>query len=359
MAKQKQDAENLPAPTEKNVVVTTLQNKRDDLLQLLPRQMRTPAGVDRLLRVTTACILANAELKKCTPTSLVAAVVAAAQLGLEPTGQYGGAYLVPFKNKKFNPETNREEWVLEAAMIPDYRGLLDIVRRSGQLKTIDAAVVYANDDFDFEQGLRPFLKHRRAWNSERGEIIGVWAAAVLMDGGEQFVVMDRREVDEIKSLSKGAKSSFSPWNTPVGYPEMMKKTALRRLCKLLPRSIELMDALRTADEIDPAEFARRETANVRSGLVALAGGQPTPANEPPPVIEGHAEELPSDDENARRVELAEALDCRWTEEGTIHAQKVAALRAAGATEIPLDGEKNIDLSALPSAVLEKALRGGE
>lgn len=309
-------------PSQKAVIVKLVESKRVELLQLLPSHMRSPEGVDRLIRVTTSCILANPQLRDCTPASLITGIVQAAQLGLEPTGQYGGAYLVPFKNNG----------QLEATMIPDYRGLIEIVRRTGQLKSIGAWVIHEEDEFDYCEGF-DLPKHKRAWNQPRGEITGVWAAARLKDGGEQFVVMDRNEVDAIKAISKGAKSNFSPWNTPVGYPEMMKKTALRRLCKLLPRSVEFRDATEIIDRADPIDTTPQQT---RGGLLSLAA------------------HLGPDEDEVRQLELSEAVRSKWTDANTLIAEQIDAIRKAGGTPAIGEGGKP-NLAALPVDVLTKIL----
>jgi hypothetical protein len=67
----------------------------------------------------------------------------------------------------------------------------------------------------------------------------VIAVAKLRDGGRQFDVMTKAEVDAIRkrSLSGGN----GPWVTD--YEEMAKKTVIRRLFKMLPVSVEMQRAV--------------------------------------------------------------------------------------------------------------------
>jgi recombination protein RecT len=70
----------------------------EQLKMALPKHL-TP---DRLLRVAMTSIQQNPRLLDCTQESLLKSVIICAQLGLEPDGIIGGAYLVPYFNTKKN-----------------------------------------------------------------------------------------------------------------------------------------------------------------------------------------------------------------------------------------------------------------
>ena len=157
------------------------------------------------------------------PLSLIGAVVVAAQLGLEP-GIAGHAYLVPYGK--------------QVTLIPGYRGLIELALRSGKIRSIEAHAVKEGDDFAFAFGLSPELRHVPA-ASNRGPTTAVYALARFADGGVQFDVMRKDDVDAIRRRSRASDSG--PWSTD--YDEMAKKTVVRRLCKYLPVSIELQTAI--------------------------------------------------------------------------------------------------------------------
>ena len=69
--------------------------------------------------------------------------------------------------------------------------------------------------------------------------IHVYAVARLKDGGVQFEVMSRADVEKVRALSKAGSSG--PWVDH--FDEMAKKTVIRRLFKYLPVSIELQKAV--------------------------------------------------------------------------------------------------------------------
>lgn len=176
------------------------------------------------------------KLAECTPQSIGAAVVTAAQLGLM-IGVNGSCWLVPYKQ--------------ECQLIIGYQGLVDLAYRSGRVGSITSDVVCENDLFEFEQGLDQKLRHKPCMTGPRGRIYAVYAIATLKDSKDKvFVVLTEDEVMKVKNASRGAGSASSPWNGDFR-AEMWKKTAVRRLVKLLPKSVELMEAL---------EFENREDA---------------------------------------------------------------------------------------------------
>lgn len=81
----------------------------------------------------------------------------------------------------------------------------------------------------------------------------VYAVARLKDGGTQFEVMTRKQIELVRSLSKAGNNG--PWVTH--WEEMAKKTAIRRLFKYLPVSIEIQRAVSMDEKepltIDPAD----------------------------------------------------------------------------------------------------------
>ncbi len=99
----------------------------------LPKHMTA----DRLARIATTEIRKIPKLAACDQASFLGAIMQCAQLGLEPGGALGHAYLIPFdKRQKVN---GRWETVsTEAQLIIGYRGMIDLARRSGQILHISA-----------------------------------------------------------------------------------------------------------------------------------------------------------------------------------------------------------------------------
>ena len=176
-------------------------------------------------RIALNVIRSNPKLLECDVNSLMGAVLESAKLGLEP-GIMGQSYLLPFKNNK----TNR----MEAQFIVGYRGLIDLVRRSGQVSTLEARTVYENDEFEYEYGLEDKLVHKPTMEA-KGKPIAYYAIAKLKDGGYSFIVMSHGEVERHRDKYSKSKK-FGPWVDE--FNQMAKKTVLRQLIKYLPISVE-------------------------------------------------------------------------------------------------------------------------
>jgi recombination protein RecT len=215
-----------------------------DLIKRSERQFAVALGKtidpERFVRVATTTIRTNRALASCNPQSLLGALMLSAQLGLEPGGPLGHAYLVPFKN--------------EVTFIPGYRGLIDLARRSGAVASIYAHAVYDGDAFEFELGLEQRLVHRPTATDreDAARISHVYAVAKLRDGSDPvFVVLTRAGVEKYRRRS--AAGNRGPWVTD--WEAMALKTAVRRLMTWLPLSVEAQavsktDAIAVRDVID-------------------------------------------------------------------------------------------------------------
>ena len=161
---------------------------------------------ERFSRIAMTAITKNPELAKCTPASFIGALLTAAQLGLEPNTPLGQAYLIPFKNYK-------KGGILECEFQLGYKGMIDLANRSGEIKVIDAHVVYENDDFECEFGLDPKLSHKPAFG-DRGKPMWVYALYKTTNDGFAFEVMSVEEaLAHGEKYSKAFNKSASPWQT--------------------------------------------------------------------------------------------------------------------------------------------------
>lgn len=227
IVKQKQEEQ---SKTDKGQTeIQTLLNKmKDEFRKVLPETIKP----DRLIRIALTEMRMNPRLFDASKESLLGALMVSAQLGLEP-GALGYCYLVPYQNKKTGQ--------LEIQFQLGYKGILELVRRSGQVENIEARVVYEKDKFDFEYGLTPKLVHKPALPAlkERGKPVAVYAIARFKGGSTAFDIMS---VDEIEAIRKRSKSpDYGPWQTD--WEAMAKKVIIKRLCKYLPLSVDVQRGL--------------------------------------------------------------------------------------------------------------------
>ncbi len=198
---------------------------KGEIARALPKHLTA----DRMARVAMTEIRKTPALLKCRPESLFGAIIQTAQLGLEPGNAMGHAYLVPYGQ--------------DVQLIMGYRGMIDLARRSGQIVSIEAHAVYEGDTFECTFGLNSDLRHVPDWENpnrtDASKLRFVYAVAKLKDGGTQFEVMSRAEVEAIRARSKAGRSG--PWVTD--FAQMAIKTVIRRLFKYLPVSIEMQQAI--------------------------------------------------------------------------------------------------------------------
>lgn len=204
-----------------------LGKSKGEIEKALPRHIKA----EYMLRVVMTSIQINPELLQCEPKSVLECVMKCSQLGLAPDGIMGEAYLIPFRDRKAG--------VTRCTLIPGYRGLQELARRSGYVTKIFARVVHEGDTYEIEEGLRPVLKHVPAPESKRGRAIAYYAVATFRDRDTdpQFVWMWKDDVDAHRK--RFASSRSGPWETD--YDAMARKTVIRKLCNELPKARELQD----------------------------------------------------------------------------------------------------------------------
>jgi recombination protein RecT len=159
--------------------------------------------------------------------SLFLSAVKCASDGLLPDGRE--AALVPYKD--------------QVQYLPMVAGIRKKVRNSGEITTWDVHAVHENDQFDYELGDAPHIRHKPAL-ANRGKLIAVYSVATLKGGEISRDVMNVEEVEKIRAKSK---ASNSPWGDPAFYGEMAKKTVAKRHSKTLPMSTDLDDLMRRDD----------------------------------------------------------------------------------------------------------------
>ena len=96
--------------TQSVAVKERIDTVRQQLEKMMPQmKMALPAHLtpERLLRVTMTAVQNNPKLLDCDRKSFFAAIMTSAQLGLEPDGVMGQAYLIPFSYSTSKGETTQ------------------------------------------------------------------------------------------------------------------------------------------------------------------------------------------------------------------------------------------------------------
>jgi len=212
---------------------------------------------ERFTRVALTALNKTPELAECSQSSLFAALLDCASLGLEPDGRR--AHLIPYGKT--------------CQLIVDYKGLIELAKRSGDVRDWKAILVYEGEEFTY--GVDDTGEHVRHTPDPFGEadrkLRGGYSLAILKDGSTSVEFMSAGEIDAIKRRSKA--SGSGPWKTDEN--EMRKKTIVRKHSKRLTLSPEFRDAL-DKDADKPKDI----TDEVVSDSPWDTGGDTQPATQP-------------------------------------------------------------------------------
>lgn len=213
-------------------------------------QMALPAHipVERFMRIILTAVNANPKLLTADRRSLFEAAMKAAQDGLLPDGREGAfsIYSTKVKGKGGEPD----KWIDKVTWMPMIAGIRKKVRNSDTIETWDVRAVHDKDEFDYELGDNPYIKHKPHIRGDRGPLIAFYSIATLKSGEKSRDVMSVAEVEYVRDTysKKDRDGNFSQaWTKSFG--EMGKKTLARRHSKELPMSTDLDDLLRRDDDL--------------------------------------------------------------------------------------------------------------
>ncbi|MEU8870511.1 recombinase RecT [Streptomyces javensis] len=186
------------------------------------------------------------QLRGCTPASVLQSLLTCARFGLIPD--------------------SKEAAVVAdgplAVFIPTYRGYVELMYRSGRVDSVHVGMVHEHDEWSYEPTAPAPLDftHKPSPElpkAERGEPVLAYAFCWLKGGARsQVVLLSREDAEEIRdeysrayrdAEESGKRDSF--WHTD--FPAMWRKSALRRLEKVVPTSAEFR-ALVAADDAGEA-----------------------------------------------------------------------------------------------------------
>ena len=235
---QKQGGQMSAAKAEKKAMQAYIKAMEPAIKKALPSVI-TP---ERFTRMVLSALSSTPKLAECSPQSFLAAMMTAAQLGVEPNTALGQAYLLPYRN----------HGQMECQFQLGYKGLIDLAYRSGEVSVIQAHTVCENDVFEYELGMDPKLRHVPA-KADRGEAVAYYAMFKTKDGGYGFEVMSVDDVQRhAQRYSKSYGSGSSPWRS--NFDEMAKKTVLKRALKYAPLKSDFVRGV-AQDETIKAELS--------------------------------------------------------------------------------------------------------
>lgn len=199
-----------------------------------------PEIADHFVRTALTLVRQNPKLASCDGMTLMAALMQSAQLGLYLGSGIGQAYVIPYWSGKRN--------TYEAQFQIGYQGLIDLFYRHQLAKELFAEPVYKNDKFTLKLGTDRYIDHEPAL-SDRGEVIGYYAVAKLSTGASNFCYMSVSDAKAWRDhYGKADKSgNYGVWDTD--FDAMALKTCIKRVLKLMPKSVQMIRILEADDTI--------------------------------------------------------------------------------------------------------------
>ena len=182
-----------------------------------------PSTMDpkRFARLIFNSVRRTPKLAQCSATSLIGSLLSASALGLEVDSPLGESYLVPYKT--------------DAQLIVGYQVIVKLYRQHPMAGQVASGWVGERDRFEYAYGTQPYLTHVPALG-DRGEPVAFWASYSLKDGTTDFAVLSPSEVKALRgNMKKGDIADPQHW--------MSRKTVLKQVLKLAPKSTQLAAAL--------------------------------------------------------------------------------------------------------------------
>lgn len=194
-----------------------LNEKLDSVAGALPKELNK----ERFIQNCIAVLNDKADdFKKYSPQVIMSGLVKGAYLGLDFF--QGDCYLIPY-GSKLNYQTS-------------YKGEMKLAKKysARPIKEIYAKLIREGDEFEevIVDGKQTINFKPKFLND--GEIIGAFAVVMYADGGMNYDVMSKKELENTRSHSRAANSPA--WKDFTG--EMYKKTVIRRLCKYIDLEFE-------------------------------------------------------------------------------------------------------------------------
>jgi recombination protein RecT len=181
----------------------------------------------RLAKMAALEFERNEKLQECSTRSFLRCVVEAAELGLAIDGRL--AHAVPY-NVNIAPKGQPKKFEKVAQFQIDYKGLIAIAIRSGQIKECTPETICEEDIFEYEEiDEGTHFRHAKPRpGRSRGKIEGAYVRIKLPGGDFKIVSMDKAQIEHVRQTSKA--KDDGPWTQH--YDEMAKKTVIRRALKL-------------------------------------------------------------------------------------------------------------------------------
>lgn len=217
-----------PAPNPVAQFSAFLDKLKPQMALALPRHM----NANRMTRLALTAFSTTPALQQCSPQSIAASIMTAAQLGLEP-GINGQGYLIPYKTT--------------CTFVPGWKGLVDLVARSGRASVWTGAV-REGDRFQYQLGDAPFCRHVPSDGDDNSPFTHVYAIGRVRDAEMPVIeVWSRAKIKAHLQRHNKVGARHYALTDENNLEMYARKVALLQVLKYMPASIELANAIAVSD----------------------------------------------------------------------------------------------------------------
>lgn len=213
-----------------------------EIKRALPKHLNP----DRMSRIALTSFRRNPKLGECDPRSVFAAVIQAAQLGLEPD-TLGRSYLIPYEKRgKVNGKWQTVS--IECQFVPGWKGLVDLMNRSGQ-GTVYTGVIFKDQEYTYTDGSkRELLIHSETELADHADITHAFAVGHIKGGMYPIIELWRmaKVIKHRDRYNKVGDKHYSYENMEM----YARKVVLLQVLKYMPCSPELVTAMALNDDAE-------------------------------------------------------------------------------------------------------------
>lgn len=204
--------------------------------KLLPFLNNNTMQFEKLARSFAWEINTNDKLRQCDQKSMIDAFYKCCEYGLDPASSLGQVWMIPYNGN--------------LGFQIGYRGWLKLLWNSPQVANVYSYAVYEDDEFSYELGMNPNIKHIPAKDGDRSldKLVATYGVVKLKNGEAQIKVCYRDEIEASKASSKGAHKSDSPWRNH--YEAMALVVPIRKMAKNLGLTMRADDFDEGAYEVN-------------------------------------------------------------------------------------------------------------
>lgn len=265
---------------------------------------------DSMLRAFMQAAGKQPLIYKCDMRQALGAFMSLSYLGLVPGTIMQEAHLIPFKSKRKAKNERGQfykgpdgKWAMDEYydlnVIIGYPGYIKLAYNSGYVKDLQTGLYMPGDEWREVMGTSKELVHipNRHIDQSKQKPIAGYAVSTLDTGGIVYEVMPWGDVLKIRDRSQAYRRALRAfedakdkgWRIPETWTEapwvrdeleMGRKTLVRRISKILPRSPQLMSAVAMEDAQDAGR--NLDFGPVIDGTATPFDGIPEQEDQPEP-----------------------------------------------------------------------------